>query len=81
MKRIQFTWLCLPLLSRHATRLLTRVPYSALEFPCLPCALATMWSLTISGWAKVKVLALASRGSQVAARERGGDCSLGYAVL
>ncbi len=33
---------------RHATRPLTHVPCSALESPCLPCALGTIRSLTIA---------------------------------
>jgi hypothetical protein len=32
---------------RHAPRRLTHVLCSTLESPCLPCALVTMWSLTI----------------------------------
>jgi hypothetical protein len=34
------------------------VPCSTLESPCLPCALVTIWSLSISAWA-MKAMAFA----------------------
>jgi hypothetical protein len=54
---------------RHATRSLTHVPSSTLESSCLPCALVTIWSLSISAWV-VKAMAFALVLPVAGGRER-----------